>query len=495
MLRIRRSRAARPAHWASGWLALSSIMIADVARAADPAAAPPPPTPPQQALVLQPTVGLQETYTDNAALTTTDKVSDLITRVMLSLQATLDTGRAEGHLNANAGYDVYARDTYLSGWYAAGNGDASYALVPGLLTLKAGASTSDGTISTFGVSATDRHGAPNLVQQTTYDVGPELTGRTPDGLDVKAAARFAQVIYSNVSSRPLSVPRDDSIGQLTEVISTDASRRLQLENSGEYLHDTQDFMSVSDVQSAFIRVGEFRLIGRVGYDDINQSTVLHISAPLGSVGFEYQPNSTSTITVETGSRYNRPAWAAKATVELSPRLLATATYVEEVEPDQVGVARSYFTFTDAARDLPPLLVPTSFGVSPNVANTTSFSRSASLRGVYHDETNSLAVTADWIDREYLTIPGGDRTLLVDANFTRQMRPDLTLVLRADYAHTLDSAFYGPSQTAGGSVQLAYRLNSRTDVTCSYARVQNRQFVPGGERVTENALTLTLRRTL
>ncbi len=489
MHRARGSRAARLARCTAGLAALSSCLIGNLARAADPD----PAAAPQRALVLQPTLELQETYTDNVALTSSDKVSDLITRILLSLDAKLDAGRAEGHLDAKVGYDAYARQSFRSGLYAAGDGAASYALVPDLLTLKADASTSDGAISTFGYSATDRRGAPDLVQLTTYEVGPELSGRTPDGLEVKAAARFAQIIYYNASGGPLLVPSNDSIGQLTGVMATDASRRLQLENSGEYLHDTQDFISVSDVQSAFFRVGEVRLIGRVGYDDITQGQVLHISAPLGSVGFEYQPNSSSTITVETGSRYNRPAWTAKATIELSPRLLATASYVEEVEPDQVGVARSYFAFTEAAQTLPRPLVPASFGVPPNVANTTSFSRSAIFRGVYHDEVNTFGVTADWTDRELLTMPGRDRTLVVDAVFTRRVHPDLTLVLRADYAHTPESPTYGPSWAVGGSVQLAYQLNSRTDVTLNFSRTQNRQLVQGGKRVTENALFQTLRR--
>ncbi|HEX4741028.1 MAG TPA: TIGR03016 family PEP-CTERM system-associated outer membrane protein, partial [Caulobacteraceae bacterium] len=77
--------------------------------------------------------------------------------------------------------------------------------------------------------------------------------------------------------------------------------------------------------------------------------------------------------------------------------------------------------------------------------------------------------------------------------TRRMRPDLTLMLRADYARTPESPTYGPSDAAGGAVQIAYRLNSRTDLTLSFAHTQTRQLVQGGERVTENALFETLRR--
>jgi hypothetical protein len=501
--RARRRPAMRTGRWMAGLVALSTSLIGDLAHAdPDPAN---PATAPQQTLVLQPSLGLQETYTDNAALTATDRVSDLITRILLSLDGTLDAGRAQGHLDANVGYDIYARESAFDGFHAAGTGTASYALVPDLLTLKANASTSDGSLSTFSVSATDRHGVPNLAQQTTFEVGPELTGRTADGLELDAAARFAQVLYSNASSGPLALPGNDSIIQLVGVIATDPTRRLQFENSPEYLRDTQDFASASDVQSAFFRLGEVRLIARVGYDDITQSQLLHISAPMGTVGFEYRPNSGSIITVESGSRYNRPFWTADATIVVSPRLLATANYIEEVQPGQVGVARSYFAFTDAAENLPPLLAPSSFGVQPNVINITAYARIATFRGVYHDEVNSLAVSGGWADDDYLTVPGGSRTLLWDAVFTRLMRPDLTFMLRADYASTPQSTTYGASRALQGSVQIAYRLNSHTDLTVNFSRTQNLQFTQGservtgnalfqpGEQVTENALVVTLRR--
>lgn len=501
MRRIRRSRSPRAARWAAaGLAALTLSLIGDITRAADPdpgaaplQTAPPQRTPPQQALVLQPSVGLEEIYTDNVDLSATDRVSDLISRLYLSLDATLDTARSQGHLDGSVGYDFYARQSFRSGFYGTGNGAASYALVPDLLTLKADASTADGALSIIGYSATDRRGAPDVAQLTTFDVGPELSGRTPDGLEVKAAARFTQILYSNASGGPLLLlPSNDSIGQFTAAVATDASRPLQLENSAEYLRDTQDFTTVSDIQSVIYRVGAFGLIGRVGYDYITQDQ-LHISAPTGSVGFEYKPNNSSTLTVETGSRYNRPAWTANATIEFSPRLLATAAYVEEVEPDQVGVARSYFAFTQAPLILPPPLVPTSFGVPPNVANATSFARTATFRGAYHDDANSLSVSGSWADREYLTIPGQDKTLVIDAAYTRTMRPDLSLTVHADYGRSFESPTFPESTAIGGTIELAYRLNSHTDLTLNFSRSQTRQLGLGGELVTENAVYETIRR--
>jgi uncharacterized protein (PEP-CTERM system associated) len=490
MTRTHRSRAAGPAAWTAGLLALSSSLIGDVARAADPEGEAAPP----RVLVLEPSLGLQETYTDNVALTAANRISDLITRALASLEARLDTGRSKVRLDVQVAYDAYSRESDRSGWTAAADGAASYALAPDLLTLRANGAISNGTISSFARSATDRHGAPGRIQLATYDVGPELTGRIADRLDVTAAARFGQVLYSNASGGPLAVPRDDSIAQVVGAVQSDASRRLQLQTSGEYLHDDLDFTSATGVQSAYLRVARgWRLIGRLGYDHIRQGPTLRIDAPLASAGFEYQPSSSSRITIEAGRRYHRPVWSADAVVELSPRVLAAAAYSEQVQPDQVGIARSFRAFAEAAQKLPPPLVPANFNLPPDLANATSLYRSASLRAVYDDLVNNLAVTAEWTSRKFLTVAGQDRSLLMNAVFTRRVRPDLTLALRASYARTFESPSFGPSRALGASAELAYRVNSRTDVAVNVSHTDNRQLASGGERVRENAIFAALRR--
>src|ERR1700728_2253020 len=108
--RARRRPAMRTGRWMAGLVALSTTLIGDLTHAADPDPASPA-TAPSQTLVLQPSIEGQATYTDNVALTASDKVSDLITRILLSLDGTLDAGRAQGHLDANVGYDIYARES------------------------------------------------------------------------------------------------------------------------------------------------------------------------------------------------------------------------------------------------------------------------------------------------------------------------------------------------------------------------------------------------
>lgn len=471
-------------------MALGVSLIGDFAQAADPEGRPPP----ARALEVDTSLGLQATWTDNARLTADHRVSDLITRAVAALKAGFDTGRATARLDAQVAYDAYSRETRRSGWSVVADGAAAYALIPDRLTLKANGAISDVAISSFDVSAADRHGSPGRVQLTTYDVGPEFTARLADRMELTATARFAQVLYGNASGDPLALPRDDSMVQVVGALRSDPSRLLQLQTSAEYLHDNLHFTSGTAIQSAYLRATpQLRLIGRLGRERVTQGQALRIDAPLYSAGFEFRPTAASTITIEAARRYHRAAWFADALVQLSPRVLAAATYSEQVQPDQVGVARAFRAFVDAAERLPPPLAPATFTAAPQLANATSLYKTGRLRVAYDGGLNTLAVSAGWTDRQFLVVGGRDRTLLMDAVFTRRLRPDLTLGLRANFARTYESPDFGASRAVGGSAELAYRLNSHTDAALTLSHTDNRRLSANRERISETAVRIGLRR--
>jgi hypothetical protein len=446
-----------------------------------------------RAYAFHPSVGIQETITDNVALTAGDRRADSITRLFLGLEGEMNTGRATAELNAQFNYDAYARETERSDWSLDGVASASYQLVDELLAFRANGAVTNGAVSNFGVSATDRAGTPGRVQVVTYDVGPELTLRPADRVEIVAATRFAQVLYS--SRDGFQVPEDDNIFQAVGHAHVgDRTRRVELRTSAEYVRDDRGYRAATAVQSVFVgATRDLRLIGRAGYDRIEQDQ-LRIRAPVLSAGFEYRPNSRSTITVEGGRRYDRQTWAADALVQLSQRLFLSGGYSENIVPDQLAVARSFRTFAEAGERLPRPLVPDSFVLAGNLYNETSLYRSADLRALFQGPVNAVGVTANWTERRFLQAGGRDRTLLGDAHFTRQLRPDLMLAVRANYVRTYESPRYGESRGYGASGQLAWRLNSVSDLSASVARRENRQLFPGGERITENAISAAFRRS-
>ena len=140
---------------------------------------------------ISPLVGLQETFTDNALLTSTDKKSDFITRPMVGAEVNVH-GPFTASLVGHAYYDAYASQSQLSGFSGDAQGTANYAVIPEFLSIDANAMLMNASVSTFGTPAINRVGTANQITIATYDIGPHLTTTLDDFADVDVLGRFAQ---------------------------------------------------------------------------------------------------------------------------------------------------------------------------------------------------------------------------------------------------------------------------------------------------------------
>jgi uncharacterized protein (PEP-CTERM system associated) len=474
--------------WAASLCAVCSSLVANMSQAAEPVDLRP--------FTVIPSVGLQGTVTDNGGATPEGEQSDFITRALVGLDMRLNTGRSTARLVGEVTYDAYARMKELSGWSVTGNGSGSYQIIPGLLSLEGRGTITNGNVSTFGTSATDRVGPQGRVQLATYDVGPQLTTTVGDAADVAVAARVAQVFYATESrNTELLLPRDANIVQVIGRVSTgERIQRYELLTTGEFVKDNHGYRSANAVQSAYFSLArKVRLIARAGYERVSQPGIAKIEAPVLSAGVEFSPNTRSKITVEGGRRYDRTAWSADANVQLSERFFFTGSYAQTVQPDQVFVARSFRDFVARTAQLPPPIAPGSFTFSGNLYNETSLYKSAELRAVYTDMINTVTTSANWSDRKFLRAGGHDRTLITDLTLSRRMRPHLTATLQANYAKTYESPLYGASDAIGFSGRVIHRLNATTDLNASIDRVQSRQRIQGGQKIVENAFSFAIRK--
>ena len=211
------------AAWASGLLcAVCCLGAGNQARAADAtpvapdaqAAAPPPPanTPP---ILLTPSVGLQEAFTDNVRLTSTDRQSDWVTRAMLELDGSVDDGPTVANFEAQGFYDLYARTSSFDGFSVNAFGSGSFSVVKGFLTIDAAGTATDGNVSTFGTSAIDRSGTAgqNPVRHLQHWSAPHDHARLSVA-DVEAVARFGQVLYSAASQNTAQIPSNANMLQV-----------------------------------------------------------------------------------------------------------------------------------------------------------------------------------------------------------------------------------------------------------------------------------------
>ena len=451
-----------------------------------------------------PLVGLQESFTDNALLTPTNKQYDFITRPMLGADVNVQGGPATATVAGEVFYDAYAREGQLSGWSAAGQGVGSYSLVPNFLTIDGDGVLTNTNGSTFGDPAIDRVGTANRVQLATYDVGPRLTTTLDDFADLSVVGRFAQIFFGNPNASTIGLPTDSTILQGTASLDT-AQRYAGYESvtNAQFEKDDHGFQTYGADQSFFVSVApQIRIIGRGGYDDVTQPGIVNISAPLWSGGVEFTINQQSKITVEGGERFNHSAYAANLHLQLSDKLYAEGRYYETLVPDQLQINSAFTDFVTQTAQIPIQLASNTFTVNGNLDGEISLNKEADFHLVYIWEGQTVDFQAQWDDRLYLGGNGlvmngivannlltneHDRTLVSGVTYRRNVAADLNFSAGASYYHTFANPFFGASELYNLTAGLQYDINPTMGLYGGYAYQRQLQLGVNGEGITENVL--------
>ena len=445
-----------------------------------------------------PKIGLQTSFTDNALLTAADTQSDVVIRADAGATVNVNTGRTKADIDASFSYDQYVRNGNLSGWSLYGNGNGSYGIVPGALSLEAEGTVTNGSVTTFGTSAIDRAGTIGRVQLATYDIGPRYTTTLDDFADVDIRARFAQVLYDAQDTSDVTIlPQDSSIVQTTALLDT-GQRYVgyELTTTGTYEQDNHDFREYSGLQSLFVRVlPQVRVLGRGGYEDVSQPGVVDITAPIASGGVEVSVNQLSKVTLEGGTRYNRATWDANVYLQFSDRIYVTGRYFEVLEPAQIQINNNFSNLMTLSSLIPTPTTSAEFLAGGNLYNQTSLNKTAEVHIVYRWENDTVDIDGSWNDRNFITIGDHDRVAVANASYYRRIAPDLVAEARASYAQTFASPIYGASWSYGGEVDLSYDLNSQMTARAGYALTHQEQTLPLHESISENVVFASIERRL
>lgn len=477
-----------------GALLLSAVSVGVAHAQAGPQAASEPPDP--RPVIIQTTVGVQETFTDNVRLSSTNRESDLVTTVHLGLDATLNGARTKGALSLEGAYDFYADADDLNGWTLRGIGSGSYAVIENFLSLDFQGAITNGNLSTFGSSAVERAGVEDRVQVSTLSVGPKLTTQLGDYADLDAAARISWIAYDPADgSNVAQTPSDATL--LSTALQIDTAERLsglQFTLMAGYEEDNDDYRNFGLLGSAYVEVSPgLSVIGRLGYDNVSENSVVDIDAATWAVGLRYRPHDRASFSIEGGERYEEPTWAASADVQVTNRFYLNASYSEQVEPDQGFIVRDLTNFVGLGEDGTPL-APTEFDIDGNLYDSTSLHKTAQVEALYVWEAQSLRLSAHWRDRYFYDTQTNDRSLTTSVAYFRQIRPDLEFEIGADFGETYDSPIYGESRSYELWTRLSYDLNPTVRIVGGYAHADDKQRTFGGQSFRENALFVSLRKT-
>jgi uncharacterized protein (PEP-CTERM system associated) len=443
---------------------------------------------------ISPLVGLQETFTDNALLTEADKKVDFITRPMVGAQVDVH-GPFTANFIGHAYYDAYANQTQLSGLSGDAIGTANYVVIPDFLKLEAAGLLMNGNVSTFGAPAISRVGPANQIQIATYDIGPHLTTTLDSFADLDVAGRFAQLFYDNPNGSTATIPPSSTI--LAGAMAIDTAQRYlgyQLTTNAQIEQDDHNFQAYNFQQSVFVGIfPSFRLIGRGGYDSVEQPSIVNIREAMWSAGGEYtfgvNPGTRdSALSIEYGSRFGHAAWRGDLYLQISDRFYAQGRYFESIQPDQLQINSAFTSFAEASVQLPTELSSSQFQVNGNIDNQTALNKEADITLVYTWPDQSLGLRGTWNDRMLLALNNAhDRSLVTGVDYLRSIAPDLGFTATVEYYRTFDNPFFGASENYGGNVGLQYDLNSTMRAVVGYAYQHQVEFSTSGESITENVV--------
>lgn len=453
---------------------------------------------PVKDIILVPSVGLQEMFTDNVYVTANDREADLISRVFGGGTLDVNTGPTVAHIKGTASYDFYASASELDSWNLDFNGTGHYDLVPDFLSLQAEGSITQGYLSTYGTPAVERNDGANQLRLMNFDVGPRLQTQVLDLADLVVNARYAQVAFDNLQNTALPINlTDSSIYQATGRLDTaDRLGAVQLVTSGEYLEDDHDFRLYNGLQTVYLRVLPLvRLIGRGGYESIQDPTVNSLNNPVWTVGVEYTPFPQSTISVEWGNRFNRPIWNVNAHVQLTDSLYATGRFLESVEPLNVRLNRSLTDILAQSETEPPFVSSQVFSLDQNLFNMTAFNEEASGRLVYSWAAQTVSVSASWLQQDFFQATATqNRQASMTASYQRMIRPDFSVTVKGYYAHTFASPLYGKNEVYQVGLSTNYALNAEMTLNGGYVYQAQQQFFTTGQSTHENVAFVSLAHT-
>jgi uncharacterized protein (PEP-CTERM system associated) len=467
---------------------------------------------------LSPHASIEETYTDNALSSSSDRQYDWITTAGAGLGVRGDGKRVK----LDAGYDIY-RDTYarqskLSGLrhHFLGGGDAE--LLEDMLYIEARGALSQGTPGDVGpLSATERTLQTGQTLIANYSLSPRFVTRFGSWTvnELRYAYSGENFLDPGVAdSAQTTRPLDGANHEFSATIRSGEAftwlgwslRALDQTSTGggDILSRRRSYKADSEY-----RVNEYvGLLAGLGYDQVLKlapgglgtvagtevvadADAARLSGMSWNTGVHLNPNPRTDFRFTYGRRYDGNDWSSQLEYEASAGLHLRGAYTVDLQTQQAALAAS---LNGLVFDPQGQLVDgrTGLPVDPNRVGTTlvqsTFRTQNLVLGLTAErERNSLMLAALYTRRQFVAqLSGRDSSAGLTARFNHQVSPltDFTVLgtmVRAD------SDVVSASTTYLGSVALSHRFAEHLRGALSY----NRLVRDGVEGLRENAITGTL----
>jgi uncharacterized protein (PEP-CTERM system associated) len=480
-----------------------------------------------------PSLGVTETFTDNARSTSNNRSSDFFTTVSPGLSV-IGTGRQLTlDFDYTFNYDKYMDNTDLDGYRQGFTGGGRAELIKESVFLDLRGSISQESIDRRGVvTATERSSAGNQSDVYTYSVSPYWQNRFGSFAESELRYRFAQTIFgtpnsdvnNNVAQSPNSAS-DATTNQVSANLVSGADfGNLLWRLSGDASNTDRDRGTLEtrnvDVALQYAITRTVSVLGGGGYDDIDDPTLIRdLSGPYWNTGLQLTPSPRTKLRFLGGRRYNDTNYAGELSYQITPRITLAANYsdtiltqqtqfltnLDNIERDQFGNFVDKRTGVNFSARNPGTLPLTDDVFREKTAN-------ANLRILSDRNTYTLFVFHTKRESQSAAVVGTDGTIFAPTNetvtgtsfnFSRRLTEVVDAGFNFSYSHSKsDGGDNSSDNTYRAVASLGYLLNPTLRGAVSYAYL-NRQSnggtpsslngVDGGDDLVENVIFVTLRK--
>jgi uncharacterized protein (PEP-CTERM system associated) len=362
---------------------------------------------------LQPTLILQQIFTDNIRASSSDRDADGITSLTARLNAALTTDHIEAAARVEATYNEVWAANDLDGFAGRGDAVTRVRLYENILEVDGVARRQQVFLQPSG-SGIDFLTGIGQRQETDYAVSPLLNLEVLGLADLAVRATYAQVLFDDPVAGPSPIPLDDiTLKEISGRIGTgQRASAYELIASADYLETDTDFQRRNIVGSVFLNLTDkFTAIGRVGYERITDPSIAPVRGPLWSAGGRLNLGKNSSVQVEYGRRYGYSnstnnlddvTWLVDFDVEVTPKLNMSGSYTDTFVPVQLTYYQSLDEIFDSDTVL-DISTPKQPGIfDPTVVDQIIRSKNALLTATYQVDLRTYELTVRQSERLFLT---------------------------------------------------------------------------------------------
>jgi uncharacterized protein (PEP-CTERM system associated) len=441
-----------------------------------------------------PSLGVTESFTDNARQTVTNRIPDFFTTVSPDLFITGASPRLQGVMNLDPQVVHYMQATDEDQVALNGLVNGTATLVPDLLFFTANAAANDySRAGNQGIEGPDVVPASQRTEEYAYSLAPYSTFHI--GRDVVGQVRyqFSQTLFDGNTGTYLNPYNGQTLPPLSGGIQNEIYAKIQSDPSvgriqGSFTADGVDFASSDPLLSSrnittmatgsYLVARSLWLTAGAGYQNLiyPQEPQIDYIGPIWTVGARFSPNPSRVVAISYGESEGRFGFTGTANYALTPIISLFASYHQNVSTMQQDILQN---LPDATQLIPGQTIDLTTGLpltigNPNLAlqNGIFYTTIAAGGAKALYERNTFSLSLNYVNEKSLvpTLAPSQSAEGAILAWSRQLSPKTTSTVSVGYSLLGGAAGLGGSGMSNqlsGSLRFDYHWSATLSLSASY----------------------------